>query len=220
MGFFITIEGVEGAGKSTAIGFIRQWFKQSHIVYQLTREPGGTPLAEHIRGLLLAEHDEPVFDTTELLLLFAARSQNMELHIKPALEEGKVVLCDRFTDATYAYQSGGRGMDEKDISVLENLVQGVLRPDLTLLLDIDPLLGLERAGSRGCQDGGQLDRIEKENPDFFIRVRQAYLDRAQRYPEQYEIVDASGAIEQVHQQIRVVLERRMGAFVNQQGING
>ncbi|MDP0587872.1 MAG: dTMP kinase [Candidatus Endonucleobacter bathymodioli] len=205
MGFFLTIEGIEGAGKTTAVGFIRGWFEANGIAYEQTREPGGTLLAEEIRELLLAKRQESVVDTTELLLLFAARSQNFHEKIKPAMAAGKVLLCDRFTDATYAYQGGGRGIDSSKIEVLENLVQGDCRPDLTLLLDIDPTIGLGRARSRG----DELDRIEQEEIVFFERVRSTYLERAKQYPERYIVIDASASVDNVLGQIEEVLKRRL-----------
>ena len=200
MSFFLTIEGGEGAGKTTALGFARQWLKEQGREFVETREPGGTRMAEAIRSLLLAEHQETVTDTTELLLMFAARAQNISQNIEPALAQGKVVICDRFTDATYAYQGGGRGIDSQKIAILEQLVQGDRRPDMTLLLDIDPEVGMARARGRG-----RLDRIEQETMDFFHRVRESYLNQAKANPERYAIIDASRSIEQVTQQISEVL---------------
>ncbi|MDP0563460.1 MAG: dTMP kinase [Candidatus Endonucleobacter sp. (ex Gigantidas childressi)] len=205
MGFFLTVEGSEGAGKTTAVCFIKDWFEYNKIAYEHTREPGGTLLAEEIRNLLLAKRQESVVDTTELLLLFAARSQNFHENIKPAMDAGKVLLCDRFTDATYAYQGGGRGIDQSKIAILENLVQGDCRPDLTLLLDIDPEVGLGRARGRG----GELDRIELEEITFFERVRSTYLERAEQYPKQYAVIDASATVDNVREQIEQVLKQRL-----------
>ncbi|WP_263079963.1 dTMP kinase [Endozoicomonas sp. Mp262] len=201
MGFFLTVEGCEGAGKTTAMESIRQWLIAKGIAFEQTREPGGTLLAEQIRELLLAKHQESVADTTELLLMFAARSQNFHEKIKPALAQDKVVLSDRFTDATYAYQGGGRGVDCSRIEILEQLVQGDCRPDLTLLMDLEPELGLARARGRG----GELDRIEQEDIDFFKRVRAAYLARAEQFPERYRVVDASQSIESVRVRIETIL---------------
>ena len=205
MGFFLTVEGIEGAGKTTAVACVVKWLDRSGLKYTLTREPGGTTMAESIRQLLLASHQEAVSDTTELLLMFAARSQNLNEKIKPALTQGHVVVCDRFTSATYAYQGGGRGVNLSHIAVLEEMVQGALRPDLTLLLDIDPAQGLARVKSRA----GELDRIEQEKVEFFERVRHAYLKRAQDLPQQYAIIDASLALDDVSAQIEVVLEQRL-----------
>jgi dTMP kinase len=191
-GKFITIEGVEGVGKSTNIQFIREFLEHRQIEFILTREPGGTDLAERIRELLLEEHRETMDSTTELLLVFAARSQHLSTVIKPALERGCWILCDRFTDATYAYQGGGRQLDADRIAVLESMVQGALRPDLTLILDLDPELGLQRASDRG-----ELDRFEKERVDFFQRVRSSYLQIANAEPERCKVIDASLPVEQV-----------------------
>ena len=161
-GKFITVEGVEGVGKTTNMTFIQSWLKQQGIEHITTREPGGTPLAEDIRELLLSPRDEAVNENTELLLMFAARAQHLAEVILPALERGQWVLCDRFTDATYAYQGGGRGVAMEKISLLEDLVQGQLRPDLTLVLDAPVAQGLERANKRS-----QPDRFEQEKLDFF-----------------------------------------------------
>ncbi|MBT8145261.1 MAG: dTMP kinase [Gammaproteobacteria bacterium] len=191
-GKFITIEGVEGVGKSTNIGFIRDYLNERGIEFIQTREPGGTELAESIRALLLQERRETVDSTTELLLVFAARSQHLSNVIRPALERGCWVLCDRFTDATYAYQGGGREIGSEKISILEHMVQDQLRPDLTLILDLDPELGLKRAADRG-----ELDRFEKERVEFFHRVRDTYLQIAEKEPERCKIVDASHPIETV-----------------------
>ncbi len=206
MDFFLTIEGGEGAGKTTAMGIITAWLASRDIPFIQTREPGGTPMAEAVREILLASYDETIDSTTELLLMFAARSQNLHQNIERAMAEGKVVVCDRFTDATYAYQGGGRGVDQGHIATLETLVQGERRPDLTLLLDIDPETGLTRARSRG--EG--LDRIEQEDIAFFSRVRAEYLNRAVRYPRQYVVIDASSPLAQVKQHIERVLVQRLG----------
>ena len=210
MGFFLTIEGCEGAGKTTAKGVVLQWLKAAGHEFIETREPGGTPLAEQLRSLVLSEHEEIVTDTTELLMVFAARSQNLSQRIEPALAEGKVVVCDRFTDATYAYQGGGRGIDEQRIAILERLVQGDRRPDMTLLLDIEPELGLARAKGRAIEKGGSLDRIEQEAIEFFHRVRNVYLERAQRFPNQYLVIDGGQSIAEVEASIIKALQERLG----------
>ena len=210
MGFFLTIEGCEGAGKTTAKGVVLQWLKAAGHEFIETREPGGTPLAEQLRNLVLSEHEEIVTDTTELLMVFAARSQNLSQRIEPALAEGKVVVCDRFTDATYAYQGGGRGIDEQRIAILERLVQGDRRPDMTLLLDIEPELGLARAKGRAIEQGGSLDRIEQEAIEFFHRVRNVYLERAQRFPNQYLVIDGGQSIAEVEASIIKALQERLG----------
>nr|WP_257283937.1 dTMP kinase [Endozoicomonas sp. SESOKO1] len=210
MGFFLTIEGCEGAGKTTAKGVVLQWLNAAGHEYVETREPGGTPLAEQLRNLVLSEHEETVTDTTELLMVFAARCQNLSQRVEPALAAGKVVVCDRFTDATYAYQGGGRGIDEQRIAVLEQLVQGDRRPDMTLLLDIEPELGLARARGRAIEQGGTLDRIEQETIEFFHRVRNVYLKRAERFPNQYVVIDGSQSIPEVEARIIEALQSRLG----------
>lgn len=199
-GKFITLEGSEGAGKSTAMQAVQDWAQQSGIEFVVTREPGGTPLAEKIRELLLDKNHTAICDDTELLLMFAARAQHLNELIKPSLRSGQWVLCDRFTDATYAYQGGGRGIAHERIAQLEQWVQGELRPDLTLLLDLPVAQGLARAGERG-----DLDRFEQEKISFFERVRTAYLDRATQFPGQYRIIDASQSVEVVRQQIHKAL---------------
>lgn len=191
-GLFITLEGPEGAGKSTNREYLAERLRDQGIEVVLTREPGGTPLAERIREILLAPSDEVMGVDTELLLVFAARAQHLEGVIKPALSRGAVVLCDRFTDATYAYQGGGRGLPEARIALLENFVQGDLRPDLTLVFDLPVEIGLARAAARG-----RLDRFEQEQRSFFEAVRQTYLARAQAAPERYKVVDAALPLAQV-----------------------
>ena len=205
IGKFITIEGVEGVGKTTNIDFIRQWLAQQNISHVATREPGGTPLAESIRELLLSPRDETVDENTELLMMFAARAQHLAEVIVPALEQGKWVLCDRFTDATYAYQGGGRGVSMEKIAQLETLVQGPLRPDLTLVLDIPVDQGLARAKNRSAPD-----RFEQEKIAFFERVRECYLARVKAEPQRYQVIDASQSLDRVQADIGSVLERCLG----------
>lgn len=199
-GKFLTIEGTEGVGKSTNLAFVRDWLVARGLEVVVTREPGGTPMAEEIRGLLLAKRDEAVDETAELLLMFAARAQHLAQLIKPALARGAWVLSDRFTDATYAYQGGGRQLNKSTIEQLEQLVQGELRPDLTLILDIDVQLGLNRARQRG-----ELDRFESETIGFFERVRAAYRERAKAAPSRYALVDASKTLQEVQADISRVL---------------
>lgn len=201
-GLFITLEGPEGAGKSTNRDYLATRLGELGIEVLLTREPGGTPLAERIRELLLAPSDEPMAADTELLLVFAARAQHLAQVIRPALARGCVVLCDRFTDATYAYQGGGRGLSQARIATLENFVQGELRPDLTLVFDLPVEIGLARAAARG-----QLDRFEREARSFFEAVRQTYLQRAAAEPRRYRIVDAAQPLEQVQQALNGLLPR-------------
>ena len=191
-GLFITLEGPEGAGKSTNRDYLAACLREQGIEVLLTREPGGTPLAERIRELLLTPSDEVMAADTELLLVFAARAQHLAGVIKPALARGCVVLCDRFTDATYAYQGGGRGLSLERIATLEQFVQGDLRPDLTLVFDLPIEIGLARAAARG-----RLDRFEQEGSAFFDAVRQTYLQRAAAAPERYRIVDAAQTLTQV-----------------------
>lgn len=199
-GIFITLEGGEGGGKSTQLAYVQQRLEAAGKKVCVTREPGGTALSERIRELLLDKSQSNMTDDTELLLMFAARAQHLAERILPALDTGEWVLCDRFTDATYAYQGGGRGIATERITQLEDWVQGALRPDLVLLLDLPVEVGLARAGNRG-----ELDRFEREQQDFFERVRAAYLQRAEQYPERYRIVDASQDIEAVQTQIDAVL---------------
>ena len=200
-GRFITVEGGEGVGKTTNMAFVETLLSDHDIDFISTREPGGTPLAEKIRALLLGLDTEALDPTAELLLVFAARAQHLTQLVKPALNAGRWVICDRFTDATYAYQGGGRGLDPKLIAQLELAVQQELQPDLTLLLDIDPELGMQRARSRAA-----LDRFELEELPFFHRVRTSYLERAQLQPQRYAIIDASAALENVQQNIATVLQ--------------
>lgn len=198
-GKLITVEGVEGAGKTTQLGFIRAWLETAGRRVVLTREPGGSPLGEELRALLLGHRHDMATDT-ELLLLFAARAEHIHRVIAPALQAGNWVLCDRFTDATYAYQGGGRGVPWRRIAALEEWVQGELRPDLTLLLDVPVEQGLARVGQRG-----QKDRFESEGAAFFQRVRSAYRELAQRYPERYRLIDASDPVAVVSTHIAQVL---------------
>jgi len=202
VGKFITLEGSEGAGKSTAMQAVQEWANKHGVDFVVTREPGGTLLGEKIRELLLDKHHDNMDDDTELLLMFAARAQHLSEIIKPAVDRGQWVLCDRFTDATYAYQGGGRGIQHDRIARLEQWVQGHLRPDLTLLLDLPVEQGLARAGERG-----ELDRFEQEKLSFFQRVRDTYLDRARKFPQQFRIIDASKDIDTVKSQIYEELSR-------------
>jgi len=198
-GLFITLEGGEGAGKSTSMAFVREFLELAGHDVVVTREPGGTPLGEEIRKILLHGRDAMAIDT-ELLLMFAARAEHLEHVIRPALARGACVICDRFTDATYAYQGGGRGVDDSRIRVLEDWVQHGLRPDLTLLLDIPVTEGLERAGNRSAPD-----RFEREQQEFFERVRQRYLLAAAKEPERIRVIDAARPIAGVQAQLRAVL---------------
>lgn len=200
-GKFITIEGSEGVGKSTNIEFIRQYITGQGVDLIITREPGGTPLAENIRELLLAKREESVDDLAELLLMFAARAQHINQYIEPALKAGQWVLCDRFTDSTFAYQGGGRGLNTSAIQTLEKLVQKEFQPDLTFYLDIDVKIGLARAAERA-----ELDRFESEKIDFFERVREAYLARVQADPNRFRVIDASQDLPSVQAAIQTHLK--------------
>ncbi|CAH0232706.1 Thymidylate kinase [Pseudomonas sp. Bi70] len=199
-GLFITLEGPEGAGKSTNREYLAARLREQGIDVLLTREPGGTPLAERVRELLLAPSDETMASDTELLLVFAARAQHLAQVIVPALERGAVVLCDRFTDATYAYQGGGRGLDVARIAQLEDFVQGSLRPDLTLVFDLPVEVGLARAAARG-----RLDRFEQEGGAFFEAVRSTYLQRAKAEPARYRILDAAQSLAAVQRDLDALL---------------
>lgn len=199
-GRFITLEGIEGAGKSSQMDRMRATLESEGRRVVMTREPGGTPLAERVRGLLLDPDNAGMAADTELLLVFAARAEHLAAVIRPALEAGAWVLCDRFTDATYAYQGGGRGISEQRIVELENWAQGALRPDLTIILDLDPVAGLSRAAGRSDKD-----RFEKEDVEFFGRVRNNYLQRAQANPQRYRIVDAARSMDQVGNDIDEIL---------------
>lgn len=198
---FISLEGGEGAGKSTCLAFIRDFLVQRGFSLVVTREPGGTPLAEEIRTLLLARRDEPVAPNAELLLMFAARAQHLAQVIQPALSRGDWVLCDRFTDATYAYQGYGRHRSMETIAALEQLVQGSLRPGLTLLLDLPVQEGLARAEARA-----EKDRFESEQDDFFERVRHGYRARAAAEPQRFRVIDASRPLVDVQASIARVLD--------------
>lgn len=199
---FITLEGIEGVGKTSNLQYIQDLLESSGRSCVVTREPGGTNLGEALRGLLLSHSDENMSADAELLMMFAARAEHLNKVIRPALESGQTVLCDRFTEATYAYQGGGRQLDVDKISRLEEWVQGDLRPDLTIILDAPVEIGRARAGNRS-----EPDRIEKEQDDFFQRVRDAYIELANRYPQRICLVDAAVELSAVQQQIREKLQQ-------------
>jgi dTMP kinase len=204
-GVFLTLEGGEGLGKSTAVKFIQQYLQQAQIDFISTREPGGTPAAEQIRHILLNPNlAETITPETELLLMFASRSQHIANLILPALESGKWVVCDRFVDASYAYQGGGRGFPVAQIKHLDNLIVGDLRPDVTILLDAAPQVGMARAKNRGTHD-----RIEQEKLDFFERVRTSYLARAKADPERFKVIDASRPLASVQAELKVILDKTL-----------
>ncbi len=204
-GLFITVEGVDGAGKTTHIPFLARFLNDAGLEVIITREPGGTRSGEALREILLHQPDTPICGDTELLLMFAARMEHLKQVILPAVQSGKCVLCDRFTDATYAYQGGGRGIDENRIARLEEWVQNGFQPDLTLVFDVSVEVGLSRTQGRGDQS----DRFEQEKTAFKERVRRVYQDRAQRYPDRIKLVDASHSIEEIQQ----VLIEHMESFL-------
>jgi len=200
-GRFITLEGGEGAGKSTNQEYIRERLQAAGIVVKVTREPGGTPLGEGIRSLLLDPANTAMHADTELLLMFAARAQHLHALVLPALARGEWVLCDRFTDATYAYQGGGRGLDMQRITQLETWVQAGFQPYRTLLFDLPVEIGLQRAGERGV-----LDRFEQEQKAFFERVRAAYLARAKVFPQRFRVIDAGRDLGDVQAQLDSLID--------------
>lgn len=203
-GRFITLEGIEGAGKSTVARIVCDWLKARGIAVRLTREPGGTPLAERVRQVVLERGSEQLSPATETLLMFSARGIHLENLIRPALAAGEWVVCDRFTDATRAYQGAGRGVSMELIENLATAVQGDLRPDCTLLLDLPPAVGLARARQRS---GLAADRFEAEKEEFFERVRAAYLDLARAEPNRIHLINAAVALPEVERQVVAVLER-------------
>jgi dTMP kinase len=201
-GRFITVEGTEGAGKTSNIAFLQARLEAAGKTVVMTREPGGTPLGEAIRDLLLSHRGDGMASDTELLLMFAARAEHIAQRIRPALAHGHWVLCDRFTDATYAYQGGGRGIDTDRIAALEHWVQGNLRPDLTIVLDVPVEIGLARAGSRSAPD-----RFERERAAFHEAVRLAYRQIAVREPGRVCLVDAAQPLPAVQADLQRVLDR-------------
>ncbi len=204
-GYLITLEGGEGAGKTTAAAVIREWLEAKGREVVMTREPGGTPLAERIRSILLDPEVKAMSPTTELLLMFAARSENLDRLIRPALIQGKDVVCDRFTDASRAYQGGGRELGLERVDLLADIVHGDLSPDLTLLLDVPVELGMERVGRRG----DALNRFELAEQAFFERVRQGYLNQASKEPERFCVINAAQSLSEVQSEILSALEQRL-----------
>jgi dTMP kinase len=206
-GCFITLEGIEGAGKSTLARAIKAWLQQQGRRAVLTREPGGTPLAERVRQLVLEPHQEALPSSAEMLLMFAARSVHLDNLVRPALQRGEWVICDRFTDATRAYQGAGRGVDLVLIEELARCIQGSTTPNCTFLLDLPVADGLARAKSRATSSPQQLDRFESEQVAFFERVRACYLELARREPERFCIIDATAPFATVEQQALARLQR-------------
>lgn len=212
-GRFITLEGGEGVGKSTNVGFVAECLEAEGLEVVRTREPGGTARGEAIRSLLLdPAPQEPLHVDAELLLMFAARAQHLAEKILPALARGAWVVCDRFTDATFAYQGGGRGIARERIAVLENFVQQGLSPDLTLLLDMPQEAAKQRLESRLRDRHEQRDRFEREQSAFFQSVREAYLARAEEAPERFAVINAQHALDEVQAQIRQTLLTRVAAW--------
>lgn len=193
MSQFFVLEGVEGAGKGTVLAGLIERFRAEGVDLVVSREPGGTPMAEEIRHVLLAARDEPVAPDTELLLMFASRAQHLDRLIRPALAAGQTLLLDRFTDASYAYQGVGRGLGAERVEQLEALVQGDLRPDCVLVLDLDPEIGLARIH----HNRRATDRMDGETLDFYRRVRAGYQARVAAAPQRYRLIDASGTPDQV-----------------------
>ena len=201
-GVFITLEGTEGSGKSTQLKTVEQYLQQHNRRYIKVREPGGTPIAEEIRNLLKTpRNDDAMCDTTELLLMYAARAQLVNTVIKPAIEQGVDVICDRHDLSTVAYQGGGRGMDLGEIKAISKVVLGDFKPNLTILLDIDPIKGMQRAKARG-----ELDRFEQSKMDFFVRVRNTYLECAKQDPNTIKVVNGDDSIDNVSSHIRQLLD--------------
>src|SRR5579872_2786412 len=198
---FITIEGIEGVGKTTAVKVIQNYLIHKQQAFILTREPGGTVLAEQMRKILLTPHQEELVSDAELLLMFASRAQHVAHVIVPALQAGKWVISDRFVDASYAYQGGGRKMDMKKIEMLDEWIVGDVQPHLTILLDAPPEIGLTRAKNRGPHD-----RIEQEKIDFFERVRDIYLKRAKKFPKRFYVIDATQSLEKVQDRLTIKLD--------------
>lgn len=201
VGKFITIEGIEGVGKSSAREFIEKRLQSSDISFAVTREPGGTPIAEEVREVLIRNREEIMSPDAELLLFFASRAQNISQVILPALQRGQWVISDRFTDASFAYQGSGRGIPLSHIRELAEWVQGDLQADVTLLLDAPVKIALKRITKRGAKD-----RIEHEGEEFFERARQRYLIRAEKFPDRFKVVDATQNIDQVQQQIAAIID--------------
>jgi len=201
-GRFITVEGQDGAGKTTNLDQIEDIVRNAGYEVVRTREPGGTPLGDEIRALILHRGDLEIAAMAELLLIFAARAQHLAVVIRPALAAGAWVICDRFTDATYAYQGGGSGVDMAAIAELEQRVQGSLRPDLTLLFDVDIATGALRANGRGEQD-----RFESEEHAFKDRVRQVYMARARTEPDRIRVIDASRSLDRVGREVETIMHQ-------------
>jgi dTMP kinase len=206
VGRFVTFEGIEGVGKTTQVARVSRALASRGVAHVVTREPGGTPLAESIRQVVLTAREETLPPTAELLLMFAARAVHLTNHIEPNLRAGRWVICDRFTDATYAYQGGGRQLSAEPIRELESMVQGVRRPDLTILLDAPVETAMARAAARNA--GAAADRFERERGEFFERVRNVYLERAAAEPNRIALIDAMQSVDEVSAHILAELKVR------------
>ena len=212
-GIFISFEGVEGAGKSTQAKLLAEYIAKLGYLIVLTREPGGTPIAEHIREILLEPGNTDMTDITEILLYLASRSQHVRQLILPALSEGKVVICERFSDATFAYQGYARGFDLNSLEQMNEIATGGLKPDLTIFLDLEAEDGL----SRKSED--DLDRLESESIDFHRRVRKGYFAIARKSPQRVKVIDARGSIEDVHLRVKECIDQRLAASMHGRGWN-
>jgi len=206
LGKFITLEGTEGAGKSTNLRYIQAALEKAGIEVVITREPGGTPIAEQIRGILLDNANTDMTADTELLLMFAAPNQHLQEKILPAIQAGKWVISDRFTDATYAYQGTARGIAQSRIAEIEQWVQQGFQPHMTVIFDLPIEEGMKRVAARAASGEQQTDRFEQEKVDFFEKVRSAYLQRAAQAPERYAVLDAADALEAVQAQLDTILK--------------
>jgi dTMP kinase len=210
VGRFVTFEGIEGVGKTTQVARVSRALASRGVAHVVTREPGGTPLAESIRQVVLTAREETLPPTAELLLMFAARAVHLANHIEPNLRAGRWVICDRFTDATYAYQGGGRQLSAEPIRELESMVQGVRRPDLTILLDAPVDAAMARAAARNA--GAAADRFERERGEFFERVRYVYLERAAAEPNRIALIDAMQSVDEVS--TRILAELKVRAWIS------
>jgi len=215
-GVFISLEGVEGCGKSTQARLLAEYIAELGYPVVLTHEPGGTPITEQIREILLEPRNTDMTNITELLLYLASRAQHVDQLIMPALVEGKVVICERFSDATFAYQGYARGFDLDHLEQVNKMATGGLEPDLTLLLDLKPEDGLSRKG----RDSYALDRLENESDEFHNKVRNGYLAIARRSPQRVEVIDAKDAVEDVHLRIRKCVDQRFASYQIQKVLSG
>jgi len=217
-GKFITFEGIDGSGKTTQMGLVADWLGQKRVPYVITREPGGTPVGEQIRAVLLRPSQTGMNAYSELLLMFASRVDNLERVIRPALTEGKVVLCDRFTDASVAYQGYGRGIPVPFIETIHRRVCGNQQPDLTLIIDIHPKTSVRRAREREDRAEVKESRFEQETEAFYRRVRRGYRTLASKYPSRIKLVPGEGTMEEIHQQIVPFVEALLGPKLHKRSV--